>query len=79
MKISVEMKHGGELASSITWGLFDGRVAYIESVGGNKTVVGWNVVFQSFRHCETVDLREVRYYFRFGTIRIFCACIYIYI
>lgn len=60
----------------ITWGLFDGRVAYIESVGGNKTVVGWNVVFQSFRHCETVDLREVCCYYR-ESIRIF-LCMYKY-
>ena len=34
------------------WRLFNGRIAYIESVEGNKTVARWNVVFQSFRHCE---------------------------
>lgn len=34
------------------WRLFNGRIAYIESVEGNKTVARWNVVFQSFRYCE---------------------------
>ena len=33
--------------------------------------------FQSFRHCETVDLRKVCFYYRFGNIRIFYAYIYI--
>lgn len=51
------------------WRLFNGRIAYIESIEGNKTVAQWNVAFQSFRHCETgkdmvLYIQEYTYFLR---------------